>query len=355
MVSRIGGDEFIVLLNDVAQGRDAARVAQRMLKSVAAPCTLNGQEVRISASIGIALFPADGKDAEMLLKGSDIAMYHAKEQGKDNYKFYSSSLNKSALERLAMEGELRQAVEHEEFVLHYQPRIAIRGGGVTGVEALVRWNHPGRGLIAPGAFIPLAEETGLISQIGQWVLSTACAQHREWTTAGLPAVPLAVNVSRRQFERQKLNEVVAKVLRESGCDPRYLELEITESMIMQDPVKAGEMLSKLRAIGIRIAVDDFGTGYSSLDTLKKLPLDYLKIDRSFVAHITAADGDRAIASAIIAMAHSLKLKVIAEGVETEEQLAVLRELGCDEAQGYLFSKPVPAEECERFLRERMKA
>ncbi len=354
MVSRIGGDEFIVLLNDVAQGRDAARVAQRMLKSVAAPCTLNGQEVRISASIGIALFPADGKDAEMLLKGSDIAMYHAKEQGKDNYKFYSSSLNKSALERLALEGELRRATEKEEFILHYQPRVAIPGGRVTGLEALVRWNHPSRGLIAPGEFIPLAEEIGLIVQIGQWVLRTACAQHRAWTTAGLPAVPLAVNVSRRQFERQKLNEVVAKVLRESECDPRYLELEITESMIMQDPVKIGEMLSKLRAIGIRIAVDDFGTGYSSLDTLKKLPLDYLKIDRSFVANITAADGDRAIASAIIAMAHSLKLKVIAEGVETEEQLAVLRELGCDEAQGYLFSKPMPPEECERFLRERLK-
>ncbi len=354
MVSRIGGDEFIVLLNDVALGSDAARVAQRMLEAIGAPCLLGGQEVRVSASIGIALYPADGTDAETLLKCSDIAMYHAKEQGKDNYKFYSSTLNAAARERLTMENDLRRAVEKEEFILHYQPRVAIPNGRVTGLEALVRWSHPGRGLVPPGDFIALAEETGLIVPIGQWVLRQACEQHREWTAAGLPAVPLAVNVSRRQFERQKLNDVVAKVLRDSGCEPRHLELEITESMIMQDPEKTSATLRELRDIGIRIAVDDFGTGYSSLDILKKLPLDYLKIDRSFVANITTADGDRAIASAIVSMAHSLKLKVIAEGVETKEQLAVLAELGCDEAQGYLFGRPMPAGECARFLGDRMK-
>jgi diguanylate cyclase (GGDEF)-like protein/PAS domain S-box-containing protein len=352
VVARLGGDEFIVLLNEIAHSQDASRVARRILKELARPFTLAGHEVFVTASIGIALFPLDGNDAETLLKNADVAMYHAKNQGRNNYQFYTKSMNATALQRLDLENDLRKALDRGEFLLCYQPTVDIQTRTIVGAEALVRWKHPHKGMISPGEFIPLAEETGLIVPIGEWVLSTACSQNRAWQHAGNKPFRVAVNLSGRQFDQEDLIEVVSGALRDTGLDPQYLELEITESTIMKNPEKAATTLQKLKGMGIWLSIDDFGTGYSSLGNLRKFPIDTLKIDRSFVMNITTDSDDAAITAAIIAMAHSLKLGVTAEGVESEGQQSFLRELGCDVVQGYLFSRPVPAEEFIKLVREK---
>ena len=324
-------------------------MARRLLNDLTIPFALKQQEVYITASIGISLYPLDGDDAESLLKNADIAMYHAKERGKNNYQFYSHSMNVAALERLTLEGELRKALEQDELLLHYQPKLDVRSKRIVGFEALVRWQHPKRGLVPPADFIPLAEETGLIVPLGEWVLKRACSQNKAWQAAGHAPVAMAVNLSNRQFIQKDLVENVMMILGETGMDPQYLDLEITESAVMENPEKAIPILEGWKKKGVSIAIDDFGKGYSSLAYLKKLPLDSLKIDRTFVKNLIANPEDAAITTAIIAMAHSLKLTVVAEGVETEEQLAFLQELGCDEAQGYLFSRPLPAEEVQHFI------
>ncbi len=351
-VARPGGDEFIVLLNEIAHSQDASRVARRILKELARPFTLAGHEVFVTASIGIALYPLDGGDAENLLKNADVAMYYAKNQGRNNYQFYTKSMNATSLQRLDLENDLRKALDRSEFLLYYQPTVDVQTRIIIGTEALIRWKHPEKGMMSPGEFIPLAEETGLIVPIGEWVLRTACAQNRAWQNAGIKPFRVAVNLSGRQFDQEGLIEVVASALHDTGCDPRYLELEITESTIMQNPEKAVTTLQKLKAMGIYLSIDDFGTGYSSLGNLRKFPLDTLKIDRSFIINLTTDSDDAAITTAIIAMAHNLKLGVIAEGVVSEDQQSFLRERGCDAVQGYLFSRPVPAEEFIKLVREK---
>jgi PAS domain S-box-containing protein len=352
VVARLGGDEFIVLLNEIAHAQDASRVARRILKELARPFTLAGHEVFVTASIGIALYPLDGTDAESLLKNADVAMYHAKNQGRNNYQFYTKSMNATSLQRLDLENDLRKALDRGEFLLYYQPTVDVQTRTIIGAEALVRWKHPNKGMISPGEFIPLAEETGLIVPIGEWVLRTACSQNRAWQHAGNTPFRVAVNLSGRQFDQEGLIEVVSNALRDTGLDPQYLELEITESTIMKNPEKAATTLQKLKGMGICLSIDDFGTGYSSLGNLRKFPIDTLKIDRSFVMNITTDSDDAAITTAIIAMAHSLKLGVIAEGVESEDQQSFLRERACDAVQGYLFSRPVPAEEFIKLVREK---
>ncbi len=341
---RLGGDEFVVLIEESPQPEHVAAVAQKILAAVARPFILDAQEFHLTASIGISTYPVDGADIHSLLKNADISMYRAKEQGKNNYQFYSAQMNVHTLERLALESNLRRALERNEFLLHYQPKIDIGSGRITGMEALVRWQQPARGLIPPAQFIPLAEETGLIVPIGEWVLKTACAQNKSWQEHGLPPLRVAVNLSARQFGHETLLQDVARVLTETGLDPAALELEITESMVMHNPERAVILLTKLKAMGIHLSIDDFGTGYSSLNYLKRFPIDSVKIDRSFIQDLPGDSDDAAITQAIIAMAHSLRLKVIAEGVETEEQLSFLRNHGCDEMQGNYFSKPLPENE-----------
>jgi len=324
-----------------------AAVAQKIIAAVAQPVVLEAHEFHITASIGIGTYPDDSEDMQGLLKNADISMYRAKEQGKNNYQFYSALMNIHTLDRLALESGLRHALERNEFLLHYQPKVDIGSGRITGMEALLRWQRPGQELIAPAQFIALAEETGLIVPIGEWVLRTACARNKSWREEGLPPLRIAVNLSARQFAHANLLQDVARALRETGLDPAALEFEITESMVMHDPERAVTLLTRLKAMGIHLSIDDFGTGYSSLSYLKRFPIDSVKIDRSFIHDIPGDADDAAITRAIIAMAHSLRLKVIAEGVETEEQLSFLRELGCDEMQGYYFSEPLAEDE---FLR-----
>jgi diguanylate cyclase (GGDEF)-like protein/PAS domain S-box-containing protein len=351
-VSRLGGDEFIVLLNELVHANDAAVVAHRILDDLTSPFTLSGQEVFISASIGISLFPLDGEDPDSLLKNADIAMYHAKEQGRNNFQFFSPSMNTSALGRLTLENDLRKALERGEFLLYYQPKVEVATRQLIGVEALIRWQHSTRGLVSPAEFIPLSEDTGLIVPIGEWVLRAACEQNKAWQAAGFAPLAMSVNLSNRQFRQKDLTDTIIGILRSTDMEPRHLELEITESTIMQNPDNAIAALRKLKDLGVGVSIDDFGTGYSSLNYLRRLPLDCLKIDRSFITNITRNADDAAITSAVVAMAHSLKLVVLAEGVEKEDQLALLQQLGCDHVQGYLFSKPVPAEEFLPFLKRR---
>ncbi|MDP1989817.1 MAG: EAL domain-containing protein, partial [Syntrophales bacterium] len=343
-IGRFGGDEFVALLEGIPQPMHCAEVAQKILAAVARPFALDTQEFHLTASIGISTYPADSEDLQSLLKNADVAMYRAKELGRNNFQFYSAQMNIHTLERLALESSLRGALERNEFVLHYQPKIDIRSGRIIGMEALVRWQHPTKGLIPPMQFIPLAEETGLIVPIGEWVLRTACACNKSWQEQGLPPLRIAVNLSARQFAYENLLRDVARVLNETGLDAAFLELEITESMVMHDPEHAIELLNKLKAMGISISIDDFGTGYSSLSYLKRFPIDSVKIDRSFIKELPLDSDDAAITQAIIAMAHGLKLKVIAEGAETAEQLSFLRAHNCDEMQGYYFSKPLPEHE-----------
>ena len=349
-LARLGGDEFTILLNRIAGAPDAAKVARRILASLAKPFRLDGQDVFVTASIGIAIFPLDGESADQLLKNADTAMYHAKQSGRSTYQFYSQSMNASAGERLAIENRLHKALAQEEFLLHYQPLVALETGRIIGVEALVRWQHPELGLVPPMQFIPIAEETGLIIPLGEWVLQTACAQARAWHEMGLAGLRVAVNLSARQFQRQNLLHVITRILLATDLNPRCLDMELTESMMMQDGESTSATLRELQALGVRLSMDDFGTGYSSLSYLRRLPLDTLKIDRSFVKDCTGNQEDATIIKAIIAMSHSLKLTVLAEGIETEGQLAFLRAAGCDEAQGYYFSKPMAAEPLTSLLK-----
>jgi diguanylate cyclase (GGDEF)-like protein len=348
-VARMGGDEFIVLLTQLEHASDAARVTQRILEALRRPFPLQGREVVVSASIGIALYPADAPDQDTLLMNADTAMYHAKELGRDSYQFYNRSMNATAFERLSLESDLRKAIEREELRLYYQPKIDVCRGCIVGAEALVRWLHPQMGLVSPAQFIPLAEQSGLIKPIGDWVLATACRHSRQWQNAGHPPVPVAVNLSGVNFRDSCLPELVGRVLRESGIRPGQLELEVTESVLMHEVEELTQLLRYLKEIGVRLAIDDFGTGYSSLSYLKRFPLDTLKIDRSFVRDIATSPGDKAITSAIVALARNLGVEVVAEGVETRAQADVLQALGCNVVQGFLYCRPIPEPEFVSLL------
>jgi diguanylate cyclase (GGDEF)-like protein/PAS domain S-box-containing protein len=351
LVARLGGDEFGVLLDPLTHVQDAATPAAKVLAALAQPFTVDDHELYISASLGISGYPTDGEDAETLLKNADVALYRAKEEGRNTYRFFSAEMNARANETLLISNSLRQALERDEFLLEYQPCLDLASGRITSVETLIRWQNPRLGLIPPIQFIPLAEETGMIVAIGEWVLRTACAQARRWQVAALPPLRLAVNLSARQFRQPDLAERIAAILAETGFPAEALELEITESMVMQDPRRTHQILLELKAMGITVAIDDFGTGYSSLSYLKRFPIDYLKIDQSFVGDIPGDADDIAITRAIVAMAKSLRLRVIAEGVETREQHTFLSQEGCEEGQGFLFGRPQSAADLERLLRQ----
>ncbi|MEB3100799.1 PAS domain S-box protein [Ferviditalea candida] len=348
-VSRLGGDEFLILLPRLANASEAVNAAESILEALSHPFVLNRQEYFISASIGISFYPIDGDDEETLIKNADTAMYLAKKEG-NCYHMFTSALNAKTSKRLRLETDLRKALEREEFILHYQPKVDLRTGKITGMEALVRWQHPEFGMIPPNEFIPLSEETGLIIPLGEWVLRTACRQNKAWQEEGFPPVRIAVNLSFRQFQQKNLTETLAQILKEIGLAPYYLELELTESIIMNNPDTTIRILQEVKDMGIWISLDDFGTGYSSLNYLKRLPLDTLKIDRTFVQQL-GTHRDKAIVRALIDLAHHLDIKVITEGVETEDQLKLLRSFQCDEMQGYIFSPPVSAETFRQMLQK----
>jgi diguanylate cyclase (GGDEF)-like protein/PAS domain S-box-containing protein len=348
-IARLGGDEFIVILPDLQESAYAATVAQKILDKISNPFVIRDVELNTTASIGISLFPDDGTANEDLIANADVAMYRSKENGRNTYQFFTPEMNDSAYDRLTMENNLRRALERQEFVLYYQPQVNSETGQIIGAEALVRWRHPETGLVPPGMFIPIAEENGLIVTIGEWVLREACRQNKAWQQLGLSPIPVAVNLSAVQLRQKDLTEMVADALQETGLEPAWLELEITESGIMQNSEAAVKTLHTLKQMGLKLSIDDFGTGYSSLSHLKRFPLDKLKIDQSFVRDITTDEDDAAIVVAIIGMARSLKLRVIAEGVETRGHLDFLNANGCVEIQGYYFSKPVPADEFGRLL------
>ncbi len=350
-VARIGGDEFVVLLGDLDRAETARVVAQKVLESLSAPLTLDSHVLQVTPSVGIAAYPADGTDVETLMRNADTAMYHAKQVGRNNYQFFTQAMNDAAQQRLQLEGDLRRALERDELTLQYQPQLDLRTGGIVGFEALVRWRHPQRGMVAPSEFIPVAEEAGLIVALGEWVLRAACTQAVAWHRAGHQHLQLAVNCSARQFQDAGFVAAVDRILRESGMPAQRLELEITESIIIRHTEEVNARFQALEDMGVRISIDDFGTGYSSLSYLKRLSIHQLKIDQSFVRDIGTDPNDAAIVGAIVTIAHSLGLEVVAEGVETAEQLGFLRAVGCDAAQGYLFSKPLPAAEFERLLEQ----
>jgi diguanylate cyclase (GGDEF)-like protein len=352
MVARLGGDEFTILLNDVRNIRDPAKAAQRILNVLSEPFVVGALKIFVTASIGIAVYPLDGKDIDTLLMNADVAMYQAKSQSRNSYQYYSESMNSFAIERFTVENKLRQALQHNEFMLFYQPQVDISTGGVIGVEALIRWLQPDLVLIKPGQFIPLAEETGLIIPIGEWVLRTACAEHRVWQKAGLTPLRVTVNVSGIQFRQNNFIEIVSGILRDTGFDPKFLQLELTESTIMQDSDNVIKKLHSLRDMGIQVAIDDFGTGYSSLSYLKRFPLSTLKIDYSFIKDIVSSANDRAIVSAIVNLAHNFNLRVIAEGVEKRKQLDFLRTCRCEGVQGYLICPPVNSVVLAEFVKKK---
>ena len=351
-VSRHGGDEFVILVPQIAHAEDAALWAQKVITALAVPYSIAGAELSISASIGISTYPNNGRDAESLLKSADIAMYHAKERGRNNFQFFKADMTTQAVERQSLEDLLGCALERHEFVLHYQPQIDLQTGQVTGIEALLRWEHPDRGLIPPLQFVPIAEESGLIVPIGRWVLHEACTQLRVWLDAGLRPICVSINISGAEFRAKHFLEGVRTILEETHLEPHVLEFELTERVLMNDLEGTVSILQALKALGVQLVVDDFGTGYSSLSYLRRFPVDALKLDQSFIHHITAdpnAD-EVTIISAVINMGKKLKQRVIAEGVETREQCNFLQAQGCDEGQGYYFSRPVAAEQCAKLLR-----
>ena len=350
VVARLGGDEFVVLLQEAKSEEDVASVARKLLAAAMKPVSVLGQECRVTASIGICMHPGHAKDEATLMKNADIAMYLAKEQGKNNFQFFSEDIKTHSLERLTLESSLRHALERDEFSLNYQAKLDLKTQAITGVEALLRWKHPDLGTVSPVQFIPVAEETGLIVPIGKWVLRTACAQNVAWQRAGLPPLCMAVNLSARQFADEALVADIVAALKESGMRPELLELELTESMVMQAPDRAVKLLTTIKEMGVRIAIDDFGVGYSSLAQIKRFPIDTLKVDRSFIRDLEKNAEDRAITEAIISMGKTLSLTVVAEGVETAEQQTFLVDHACDEMQGYYFSKPVDQEQFAGFLR-----
>lgn len=348
-ISRIGGGSFVVLLPRLAKGENAENIANKILAAFRVPFLIDKHELFTTCSIGITLFPNDGETSAALMKNADSAMHLAKERGKDRYQFYSSAIANNSFERLVLENSLRRAVERNEFRLYYQPQLDIRSGKVVGVEALIRWQHPDLGFIPPMEFISIAEETGLIHSIGEWVLRTACEQKKAWDKQGLHSLRVGVNLSAQQFHHENLVDLIGNILKKIDLDPKELDLELTESTIMTQLEETTETLRKFREMGIHISIDDFGTGYSSLMYLKTFPIDMIKIDKSFVRDVTTDQDDRAITQAIISMAHSLKLEVIAEGVETGAQLEIMKAQDCDMIQGYLFSKPIPPEEVYPLL------
>ena len=353
VVSRLGGDEFVVLLQEVTNAEQVAIAARKLLSAVVKPIVVLGQECRVTASIGICMYPADAQDEQSLMKNADIAMYLAKEQGKNTFQFFSEDIRANSLERLTLETSLRHALERNEFSLHYQAKLDLRTQEITGVEALLRWRHPDLGLVAPSRFIPVAEETGLIVPIGRWVLKAASAQNVAWQREGLPPVCVAVNLSARQFADEGLTADILAALKESGMKPDLLELELTEAMVMQSHERAGKVLAAIKELGVRISLADFGIGYSQLAQIKRYPIDTLKVDRSFIRDLEGNVEDRAITEAIIAMGKTLSLTVVAEGVETEEQQAFLTDHACDAMQGFYFSKPIGGDQFASFLRQHL--
>jgi diguanylate cyclase (GGDEF)-like protein/PAS domain S-box-containing protein len=351
-VSRLGGDEFTVIAEGVASAEDAALIARRILDALEKPFRVLESELYVSASIGISMYPDDDTDLDGLIRHTDMAMYRSKAMGRATYSFYSHELSAEVAARLSLENSLRRALEQREFMLHYQPKIDLDTGRVTGVEALLRWHRPGHGLVPPDRFIGVLEESALILPVGAWVIRTACAELAAWDQAGLPPLTLAVNLSARQFRQPFLATFIVDTLRETAVAPDRLELELTERVLMDDSEASGNALKQLAALGVRVAMDDFGTGHSSLSYLKRFSIDTLKIDRSFVSELPHDAEDCAIATAIVAMGHSLNMKVVAEGVESEAQAEFLESLGCDEIQGYLISRPLPADQLVAWLRER---
>jgi len=342
-VARLGGDEFVVVLAGIRAQREATRAAQEIIERIAEPFVCDRHEIFSSMSIGIATYPADGRDPGTLLKSADMAMYVSKQRGRGNYQFYSHEMNQAARERLELENSLRRALRQQEFSLWYQPQVNLADGRVTGLEALLRWHHPELGIVPPGLFIPTCEEIGLILPLGEWVLRSACRQAKAWVEAGYPPICIAVNLSVMQFRQNDLVQRVRAILEETAVDPACLELELTESMIMEDAEGTVRTLRQLKDIGLRLAIDDFGTGYSSLSYLSSFPIDRIKIAQRFMADVTGDPRNAAIVETIIAIARSLGIEVIAEGVETAQELEFLRSRGCDDLQGYYFSRPIPSD------------
>jgi EAL domain-containing protein (putative c-di-GMP-specific phosphodiesterase class I) len=348
-VSRLGGNEFTLLLNSVQDSRDCVKIARRIFETMAEPFHIAGREIFLSINIGIATYPDDGIDVDSFIKNGEFAMSHAREQGQNTYQFYSKALNVAAFHKLSMENNLRRAIERNELQLYFQAKVNMRQIKVIGCEALIRWQHPELGLVPPAQFIPIAEDSGLISDISNWVLTRACEQICQWQQLGLPSLTMAVNVSANQFHQRGFVAQVANLLTSLNLAPQHLKLELTESMLLEDIEEALTTLRQLRQLGVQISIDDFGTGYSSLAYLKKLPISELKIDRSFIHDTPHNEEDMAITIAILALAKSLSLEVVAEGVEHEEQAAFLLEHGCEIAQGFLYNRPLDAAEFEVFL------
>ena len=350
-VSRLGGDEFVIVLPDLSKAESVAQVAEKILQLGSEPYTVANYQLRLTISVGISIYPDDGTGIESLLKNADAAMYHAKEAGRDTYHFYTQEMNARSLDILHMENNLQRALRNYEFSLCYQPQVDISSGRIVGAEVLLHWQHPEKGLISPVGFIPIAEERGLIVPIGTWVLETACRQSQQWEKEGLPPVQIAVNISVHQLQHADFAYTLSRIVEETGMAAELLELELTESAVMQDAEQMIKLLGELKKMGVSLAIDDFGTGYSSLSYLKRFPMDRLKIDHSFIKDLMLSSEEEAITRAIIGMGRTLKMKTIAEGVETEEQLNFLRQEGCTEFQGFYFSKPVSAERFGQLLTE----
>jgi diguanylate cyclase (GGDEF)-like protein len=348
-VSRQGGDEFVILLSEVTHATDAAIIAVKINADLKRRQRIGNGRLRISASIGISTYPNDGEDAETLIKNADTAMYDAKQSGRDKYRFFRSQMSLQPVERQSLEGQLRYALERQELLLHYQPKVNLKTGAIAGVEALLRWQHPERGLLLPRQFLAVAEDTGIMIEIGQWVLREACTQMREWLDAGLPVVRVAVNVYAQEFRSAQFVQGVQDALKNASLDPKYLELELTETVLMQHADPVAQMLGQLKAIGVRLAIDDFGTGYSSLSYLTRFPIDTLKLDQSFLNNVIVDSDRNIIFDAIVSLGKRLKKKVLAEGVETAEQLRFIQHLGCDEGQGHYLSPPVDAQQFSKLM------